>query len=158
MPSATSWGEMKCDLMKQPIVPITLLSLLTAFANLHAAGPDAGFGAYHTRLGPSPGGDIGKYEDLIVTLGHTNRLEFTRANGYQPQWRTAGGVHRVENVIPNTTEDPNCNYSYVRLIENGPAKIVVHWHHFRDIETLTMDSKPASHDELTVTAWVALDT
>ena len=75
--------------MKKQIVPITLLSLLTASANLHAADPDTGFAAYHTRMNPSPVGHIGKYEDLVVTLGKTNRLEFTRANGYQPQWRTA---------------------------------------------------------------------
>ncbi len=101
--------------------------------NVHAASPDTGFAAYHTRMNPSPGGHIGKYEDLVVTLGKTNRLEFTRANGYLPQWRTADGVHRVENLIPDTTEDPNCYYNYVRLIENGPDRIVVQWRHFKDI-------------------------
>jgi len=98
---------------------------------------DACFAAYHTRTNPSPVGHIGKYEDLVVSLGKANRLEFSRANGYQPQWRTASGVHRVESPIPITTEDPDCNYSYVRLLENGPDKIVVHWRHFRDIDTLT---------------------
>ncbi len=120
--------------MKQPVVPITLLSLLTAFAHLQAASPDNGFGAYHTRLGPPPGGDIGKYEDLIVTLGKTNRIEFARANGYLPQWRTANGVHPIENLIPDTTEDPNCYYNYVRLMENSPDKIVVQRRRFSDPE------------------------
>ncbi|MCF7675328.1 MAG: hypothetical protein K9M97_08280, partial [Akkermansiaceae bacterium] len=121
----------------QQIVPIMLLSLLTASASLHGARPDAGVAAYHTRMNPAPVGHIGKYEDLVVTLGNTNRLEFARANGYQPQWRTASGVYRVENPMPNTTEDPNCYYSYVRLIENGSDKIVVHWRHFGDTETLS---------------------
>ena len=90
------------------IVPIALLSLLTAFPSLlHAARPDTGLSAYHTRTNPEGVGHIGKFEDLIVTLGKTNRLEFTRANGYQPQWRTASETHQVENLIPNTTEDPN---------------------------------------------------
>jgi hypothetical protein len=40
-------------------------------ANLQAATPDAGFTAYHTRMNPSPVGHIGKYEDLVVTLGKT---------------------------------------------------------------------------------------
>jgi hypothetical protein len=87
-------------------------------------------------MNPSPVGHIGKYEDLIVTLGKTNRLEFTRANGYQPQWRTANGVHRVENLMPNISADPNCYYSYVRLIENGPDRMVVHWRHFKNIEAI----------------------
>ncbi len=121
--------------MKQRIVPITLLSLLTAFTSLHASEPDAGFGAYHTRLGPSPGGDIGKYEDLVVTLGAASRLEFTRANGYLPQWRTKAGVHGVKNLFPDADPDPNCDFSYVRLMENSPDRIVVHWRHFGDIKT-----------------------
>ncbi len=120
--------------MKRQIVPITLLSLLTAVANLRASSPDTGFTAYHTRMNPGLGGDIGKYEDLVVTLGKTNRLEFTRANGYLPQWRTANGVHRIENLIPNVTEDPNCFYNYVRLMENSPDKIVVQWRRFKDAE------------------------
>ena len=120
--------------MNKQIVSITLFA---AFANLQAASPDAEFTAYHTRMNPSPVGDIGKYEDLVVALGKTKRLEFTRANGYRPQWRIAGGVHQIESPIANPTEDPDCNYSHVRLIEKSPDKIVVHWRHFRDTETLT---------------------
>ncbi len=97
---------------------------------------DVHFAAYHTRLNPSPVGHIGKYEDLVVTIGGTNRLEFTRANGYHPQWRTQGGIHRLAGSLSDSSPDPDCNYSYVRLIENGPEKIVVHWRHFRDIDTL----------------------
>jgi len=89
--------------MNQQIVPITLLSLLTVAANLQAAGPDAGFSAYHTRMNPSPAGHIGKYEDLVVTLGKANRLEFARSNGYLPQWRTANGVHRIGNLRTKMT-------------------------------------------------------
>jgi len=70
------------------------------------------------------------------TLGG-NRLEFVRANGYQPQWRTASGIHRVESLIPGTTEDPNCFYSSVRLMKNGPDGIVVHWRRFKDPERVT---------------------
>lgn len=70
--------------MKLRIISASLLLLVAACANLHAADSEPGFGAYHTRLGPALGGDIGKYEDLVVTLGATNRLEFARADGYLP--------------------------------------------------------------------------
>ena len=122
--------------MNPQSVTFTLLSLLAAFAPLQAAPPDAGFGAYHTRLGRPAGGDIGKYEDLVVTLGPTNRLEFVRANGYLPLWRTAAGVHRVANLVAGPPTDTNDFYDYVRLMENGPERIVVHWRHFRDIELI----------------------
>lgn len=68
--------------MKNPIVPISLLSLWAAATGLHAATPAAGFGAYHTRTNPSPVGHIGKYEDLIVTLGKSGRFEFIRAHPF----------------------------------------------------------------------------
>ncbi len=123
--------------MKNPIIPISLLSLWAAATGLHAAPPASGFGAYHTRTNPSPVGHIGKYEDLIVTLGKSGRLEFIRANSYQPQWRTAGGVHPVERLVPGTSDDPECHYSHIRLLENSPGKIVVHWRRYRDIEAIT---------------------
>jgi hypothetical protein len=123
--------------MKKRIVAISLLSLLsllTASANLHAAGPDPGFAAYHTRLEPPAAGHIGRFDDLVVTLGGKNRLVFARASGYLPQWHTANGAHRVANLVPNTTDDPHGYYNYVRLMETGPEKIVVHWRRFRDAE------------------------
>ena len=109
------------------IVPAVLLCLSASAAT---------FEAYYTRLDPSPRGAAGKYADLVVVLGQTNRIEFTRANGYLPQWRTAGGRHRVENLFPDGDADPNGYYTYVRLLENGPDRVVVHWRHFKDIATL----------------------
>lgn len=106
------------------VVPAVLLCLSANAAELEA---------YYTRLDQSLGGDVGKYADVVVMLGQTNRLEFARANGYLPQWRTASGTHRIENLFPDRAADPNCYYNYVRLLENGPDRIVVHWRHFRDV-------------------------
>ncbi len=91
------------------------------------------FEAYYTRLDSESEGEIGKYADLVVSLGRTKRLEFCRANGYLPQWRTAGGVHQVESLFGREDGDPNRFYSHVRLLEDGPDRIVVHWRHFKDI-------------------------
>jgi len=109
------------------VVPAVLLCLSANAAE---------FDAYYTRLDRLSGSDAGKYQDLVVMLGRTNRLEFARANGYLPQWRTAGGVHPVENLFPDSDKDPNCYYNYVRLIQNGPDRIVVHWRYFRDIASI----------------------
>ena len=97
----------------------------------------AGFDAYYTRLDPSLSGDVGKYMDLVVRLDQQNRLEFARANGYLPQWRTADAIHKVENLFPKIDPDPNCYYNYVRLLETGPDKIVVHWRHFNNVASVT---------------------
>jgi hypothetical protein len=125
----------------KPIIALAAYTLLVTCMAIRAGGQEKGLDslrAFHTRTSPSPVGHIGKYEDLVVALGATNRLEFLRANGYQPQWRTADGVHRVEHAVPKTKEDPDGHYSYVRLIESGPEKVVVQWRHFRDIEAITM--------------------
>jgi len=114
-----------------------ILALVTLLPVLAQDNKSIVFGAYHTHLSPSPVGKIGQYEDLIVRLGKTNRLEFTRAKGYLPQWQTAQGVHQLENLSPNASEDPNCFYNYVRLMENGPEKIVVQWRRFKDAERVT---------------------
>ncbi len=98
-----------------------------------AASPDA----YYTCLDPSPRGDVGKYADLVVAFDPTNRLVFARANSYLPQWRTSSGIHQTENLFPAGDEDPNGYYSYVRLLESGPDKIVVHWRHFKDLAAIS---------------------
>jgi len=92
--------------------------------------------AYYTRMDGSPKNDAGRFVDLIVAFDKTNRFEFAGANGYLPQWRTAGGIHRVENIYSDREADTNCYYSYVQLLENGPDQIVVHWRYFRDITAL----------------------
>lgn len=94
------------------------------------------FEAYYTCLDAAPRGDVNKYADLVVVLGQTNRLEFARANGYLPQWRTSCGLFRVANLFPAGDDDPNAYFSYVRLLERGPEKIVVHWRHFKDLASL----------------------
>ena len=114
-------------------VLLTIVSVVLWCLPVKAAGLEA----YYARLDRSLTGDAGKYMDLVVVLGPANRLEFARANGYLPQWRTADGVHQVENLLAGNEADPTCFYNYVRLIESGPDRVVVHWRHFNDIASVT---------------------
>jgi hypothetical protein len=118
------------------------LIVLAALLGIPAGAAE--FAAYYTRLGTPPPAPVyvDKYADLVVTLADGNRLEFARANAYLPQWRTTtGGLHSVENLFPGTDADPDLYYSYVRLVESGPEEIVVHWRHFKDIESITMSKQ-----------------
>jgi hypothetical protein len=124
--------------------------LIVWVALLCVAANATEFVAYPTRL-TTPVGPVytDKYQDLVVTFADTpNRLEFAAANGYQPQWRTPGGVSSVENLFPGRNVDPYCDYSFVRLVECTAEKIVVHWRHFKDIDTLTMAKQLAAPDSL----------
>ena len=130
----------------KPLIVLTALLCLPAKA--------AEFVAYFTRVDPTtaPAAFVDKYVDLFVTLPNVAggvRLEFLRANGYLPQWRTTtGGPYSVENLFPGKDADPYFYYNYVRLMENGPDKIVVHWRHFKDIETISMAKQESLPDSL----------
>lgn len=73
---------------------------------------------------------MGKFADIIVVLGEGKQLEFTRRTLYQPMWRTQEGTYLVDDLFPGRDKDYEFDYNYVKLIENGPGKIVVQWRYF----------------------------
>ncbi len=42
----------------------------------------------------------------------------------------------VDEFFPDRDSDPNMDYSYVRLMEESPERIVVHWRYFPDIQSI----------------------
>jgi len=75
---------------------------------------------------PSPGLiRWGKYADLVVSVGESRRLVFSRATGYLPYLQTARGRFSLR-PLAECREDPLCLCSYVRLVEDLPSRIVVH--------------------------------
>jgi hypothetical protein len=94
------------------------------------------FYAYHTKLTHTSTDYFGKYADLIVVLGKGRQLEFSRRNQYLPVWATPQGRFEVEDFFPERDLDPNLEYNYVRLIEESPEKIVVHWRYFPDLSAV----------------------
>lgn len=114
-----------------------LLSLVV-LGQARAGAAPADFYAYHTRLGgrhPADNG-AGRFADIVVNLGPGRRCLFSRAEGYRPLWRTPAGRFRVEPMFPDADEDPHCYYTYARLMENRPDRIVVHWRYLPDSKTL----------------------
>jgi hypothetical protein len=94
------------------------------------------FYAYHTKVQHSATDYFGKYADIIVVLGEDKQLEFTRQTGNQPLWRIKSGAFLIDDLYPGRDKDFEFFYNYVRLIQNSPDKIVVHWRYFPDIESL----------------------
>jgi hypothetical protein len=99
------------------------------------------FGAYYTSLKLYPEWDqlwrIDDYPDLVVTFddaaykmvfwhGTTYGLTLVTENGRWMAEQSAEG-HRTENGCVEHMSDKQARYSDVRLIENSPARIVVHW-------------------------------
>jgi len=100
------------------------------------------FGAYYSRLKYSPGWDalwVGSdYPDVVVRFSNSPvKLVFWRGTGYIPAMVSENGIWMTDQSMENFVHgecyeamgDKQCRYSHVRIIENSPARCVIHWRH-----------------------------
>jgi len=120
----------------QPPLPDWLGRIPVSAANVFSDGrPDP---ADAEARPPSPGLILwGKYADLVVSVGEGRRLVFSRATGYLPYLQTAKGRF-LFRPLAECREDPLCLCSHVRMVEDLPSRIVVHWRHVPDPARVVM--------------------
>ena len=100
------------------------------------------FGAYYTKLQYAPGWDSlwagSEAPDVVVRFGNNpTKLVFWRGTGYIPALVSENGIWMTDQSLENfgTGEcyeamgDKQCFYSNVRVIENSPARCIIHWRH-----------------------------
>jgi len=100
------------------------------------------FGAYYTKLQYAPGWDAlwagSEFPDVVVRFANSPaKLVFWRGTGYIPALVSENGIWMTDQSLENfgTGEcyeamgDKQCRYSHVRIIENSPARCVIHWRH-----------------------------
>jgi len=119
--------------MKKTLCTVMVIFLSATAIALYASDE---FYAYHTKVQHSASDYMSHFADIIVVLGEGKQLEFTRQTAYLPRWRTPQSVSTIDDLYPGRDPDYDFNYTYVRLIENTPKKIVVHWRHIPDIEAI----------------------
>jgi len=99
------------------------------------------FGAYHTRLKYYWEWDehwrVADHPDVVIQFDSSPvRVVFWRGSRYSPAWVTENNLWMADQSVEawNNVEgcfehmqDPKCLYSHVRVLENTPARIVVHW-------------------------------
>lgn len=98
------------------------------------------FGAYYTKLSYSPGWDSlwrgSDFPDVVVRFANNpTKLVFWRGTGYIPAMVSENGIWSTDQSLENygTGEcfeamgDKQCRYSNVRIIENSPARCIIHW-------------------------------
>ena len=105
------------------------------------AGP-AEFGANYTRLNYTKQWDrlwrVGEYPDILVRFAANNcRLVFWRGTSFVPCWITENGIWYTHEWLETWGRDVvscaeplmdrDCRFSHVRIIENSPARTIVHW-------------------------------
>jgi hypothetical protein len=104
------------------------------------AGPGR-FGAYYTHLKYYWEWDdlwrIADHPDVVVQFEDSPvRVVFWRGTRYSPAWVTENNLWMADQSVEawdneegcfEHMQDRHCRYSHVRIIENTPARVVVHW-------------------------------
>ena len=111
-----------------------------SFARLPAAGDMRGkFGAVYANLKYERAWDslwkVGGHPDVVVRFPDIPvKYVFWRGMGYVPAWITENDIWLTDQSVENfrngdatRLSDKQCRYSHVRIIENSPARCVVHW-------------------------------
>lgn len=80
---------------------------------------------------------VGEDTDIVVTFANSPvKVVFWRGTRYSPAWISETGLWMADQSVEawdgkegcyEHMEDPKCLYSHVRIIENTPARVVVHW-------------------------------
>ncbi|MHC4865700.1 MAG: Calx-beta domain-containing protein, partial [Planctomycetota bacterium] len=102
-------------------------------------------GASYFRADSDSTARVGPDTDIMVRLGDgDDKLIFRRDQGYLPVWYTElSGEEALTEIVTRSNCETTVNwYSRVRLIEDNPARAIVHWRYAPDC------------DSLGLTAWV----
>ncbi len=104
------------------------------------AGPGR-FGAYYTRLSYHWEWDdlwrVADHPDIVVRFDDSPvKVVFWRGTRFSPAWVTENNLWMADQSVEawndeegcfEHMQDRQCRYSHVRIIENTPARIVIHW-------------------------------
>ncbi len=115
------------------------IPLLLSFSGNEPVSHSNDFGAYYTHIVANDEFEktsrTGDYSDIIVDLGKGNgRFIFWRGSSYLPYWDNKNGEKTfADEIIPRSGNgsklmpDKVNSFSVVKIIENSPEKVVVHW-------------------------------
>jgi len=100
------------------------------------------FYAYYTRINSGEAFEeharVGETADVVVNLGDDRKVVFWRGSSYLPFLQSGDSTWYLDEVIPRSGDgtrkmpDIHNRYSYVRIIENQPERVVVHWRYVHD--------------------------
>ena len=101
------------------------------------------FGAFYTKINSGEKFEeysrTGDYADIVVDLGDGDAtFVFWRGSSYLPYLQTKNGRWYVDEIIPRSGDgsgmmpDKTNTFSFVRIIENNPEKVTIHWRYLPD--------------------------
>lgn len=125
--------------MKMPIIYFSffLLYLGSIFAQGYSDSAKLR-GAFYYRSDSDAAARVGDHPDIMIRLGdEEDKLIFRRDRGFLPVWNSSAGEIGLDEIIPRTGCDNIVNaYSRVFVIENNPARAVIHWRYAIDCDNV----------------------
>jgi hypothetical protein len=114
------------------------------------------FGAFYTKVNSGQPFETysrtGKYADIVVQVSHAGgRLVFWRGASYLPYWETSSKDYVPEVIFrkgdgTGMMPDRVNTFSHVRIIENSPEQVIVHWRYEADFEGGNPKTKVETED------------
>ncbi|MEO0601410.1 MAG: hypothetical protein AAF211_08245, partial [Myxococcota bacterium] len=125
----------------------SMVAVLSSTACAAGAEDDPGrFYAHYTQLEVEdvPDEISGPYADVVVNVGATGQLVFSRQTSYRPVWNYGGeqseAVPHLSAVAGDGPEagrfDPSNQYAHVRILSQDDDEVFVHWRYFPDLADL----------------------
>jgi hypothetical protein len=108
---------------------------------------DTGIYAYYTSIRSGEEFErhsrTGDYADIIVQIDEDIKMIFWRGSSYLPYLKSGDKSWYLDEIVPRSGDgsaempDRINRYSYVRIIENQPEKVVIHWRYVPDFSNPT---------------------
>jgi len=110
------------------------------------------FGAYYTKL--NSGGQfektarVGDYADIVVRIDAEREFIFWRASSYLPHLKTSSRRQYVEELVKRSGDGDGMRpdrvniFSRVKIVENTPSKVVIHWRYEPDFSLSDYPIRP----------------
>jgi len=128
------------------------LAVLTLCSCAKPSAPPGDLGAYYTRLDSGEEFEevarVGDYADIVVRIDDEREFVFWRASSYLPHLKTSSGRDYVEEVVERSGDGSGLRpdrinlFSRVKIVENTPSKVVVHWRYEPDFSLSEFPVKP----------------
>lgn len=127
---------------------IAVAGILCCAASSIAGTSATGFAAYYTHVrieNDDPPDRVGEHPDVVVRLNATRSLVFARDSSFLPCFVNDGKRTYLDELVPRKGDgdarrpDRINRYSYVRILENTPQQVVVHWRYMADFSRVGWD-------------------